>query len=149
MFLAMVVDSVLPDPLTEAVTAVLRPAGITHQAHGYGAPMWAAEVSAADPEAVAMIGPYRSRDVAEAVEATAPAGLPLIAPVATWAGVTRDDEPGCDDPARGEGTGLRLVARDTVVAARIAEHVRGGGGRALVGAGRHGYGRPLARQLGL
>jgi hypothetical protein len=33
---------------------------------------------------VALIGPYRSRDVAETVEATAPAGLPLIAPMATW-----------------------------------------------------------------
>src|SRR5262249_21869740 len=149
MFLAMVVDSVLPDPLTEAVTAVLRPAGITHQAHGYGAPMWAAEVSAADPEAVAMIGPYRSADVAEAVEATAPAGLALIAPGATWAGVTRDDEPGCDEAARHERTVLRMVARDTEVAARIAADVRAAGRRALVVAGGHDYGRQPEGQLRL
>src|SRR5689334_22652430 len=120
----MVVHSVLPEGLTDAVTAVLRPAGITHYAHGYHAPMWAAEVAAGDADATAIIGPYRSRDVAEAVEATAPAGLPLIAPVATWAGVTRDDEPGCDDdPANHRGTIVRLVARDTVVAQRIAADV--------------------------
>ena len=77
-----------------------------------------------------------SRAVAEAVEATAPAGLPLIAPVATWAGVTRDDEPGCeDDPARHGGTVLRMVARDTVVAARIAADLRAQGSEPLVIAG--------------
>ena len=72
-----------------------------------------------------MIGPVRSREVAETVEATAPAGLPLIAPMATWAGVTRDDEPGCeDDPADHRGTVFRLLARDTVVAERIATDVK-------------------------
>ena len=66
--------------------------------------MPAAEAAAADPDAVALLGPYRSRAVADAVEATAPAGLALIAPVATWAGVTREDEPGCEDePARHRG----------------------------------------------
>jgi hypothetical protein len=64
------------------------------------------------------------------------AGLPLIAPAATWAGVTRADEPGCeDDPADPCGIVLRMVARDTVVAARIAAHVREQGQRALVMAG--------------
>src|SRR4051794_7245545 len=58
-FAAMVVHSVLPEGLTDAVTAVLRPAGITHCAHGYHAPMWGAGVAAGDPEAVAVIGPYR------------------------------------------------------------------------------------------
>ena len=77
---------------------------------------------------VALVGPFRSRDVAEVVEATAPAGLPLLAPVATWAGVTRDDEPGCeDDPARHRGTVLRMLARDTEVAARLAADVRAPG----------------------
>ena len=39
--------------------------------------------------------------------------------------MTRNDEPGCeDDPAQHRGTMLRLVARDTVVAERIAGHVR-------------------------
>src|SRR3954468_5142404 len=129
---------------------MLRPAGITHIAHGYHAPMWAAEVAAGDPEAAAVIGPYRSRDVAEAVEATAPAGLPLIAPVATWAGVTRDDEPGCDDdPADHRGTVLRLFARDTVIAQRIAAHLRAEGRLAYVVAGAHGYGIQLDGQLRL
>ena len=53
------------------------------------------------------------------MEATGPAGLPLIAPMATWAGVTRSDEPGCeDDPEDHRGTVFRLLARDTEVALR-------------------------------
>src|SRR3712207_3325913 len=96
-----------------------------------------------------MIGPYRSQHVAEAVESTAPAGLPLLAPVATWAGVTRDDEPGCDDAARHLGTVLWLPARDTVVAARIAQYVRESGRRAIAVAGEHDYGRQLDGQLRL
>src|SRR4051812_41218253 len=105
----MVVHSVLPNPFSREVNAALAAAGITHVPHGYEAPVWAAEVAARDREAIALIGPFRSRDVAEAVEATAPEGLALLAPVATWAGVTRDDEPGCDDPAQHHGTILRLV----------------------------------------
>jgi ABC-type branched-subunit amino acid transport system substrate-binding protein len=105
----MVVHSALPALLESAVAEVL---GAAHVAHGDRDPMAAAEAAAAD--GLALIGPFTSRTVAEAVEATAPAGLPLIAPVATWAGVTRDDEPGCeDDPARHGGTVLRMVARDT------------------------------------
>jgi hypothetical protein len=142
-----VVHSALPDSLTAAVDEVLRAASVEHRAHGAAAPMRAAETAAADLDAVALIGPFRSADVAEAVEATAPAGLPLIAPVATWAGVTRDDEPGCDDAADHRGTVLRLVARDTVVAARIAAGLRARGERALVIAGAHDYGRQLDGQL--
>src|SRR4051812_48215441 len=112
--------------------------------------MAAAEAAAADPEAVALVGPYRSRAVAEAVEATAPGGLPLLAPAATWAGVTRDDEPGCDDdPAQHRGTLLRMIARDTEVAARLAADVRARGQRALVVAGEHDYGLQLDGQLAL
>src|SRR3954449_4588226 len=138
-----VVHSTLPDSPTAVVDEVLRAAGIEHRAHGPGAPMRAAETAAADAAAVALIGPFRSADVAEAVEATAPAGLPLIAPVATWAGVTRDDEPGCDDPARHGGTVIRIPARDTEVARRLASDVRGRGQRALVVAGDHEYGVQL------
>ena len=141
----MVVHSALP-PLLEA--AVAEELGAAHVAHGDRDPMAAAEAAAAD--GLALIGPFRSRDVAEAVEATAPAGLPLIAPVATWAGVTRDDEPGCeDDPARHGGTVLRMIARDTEVAMRIAAHVRAQGQRALVIAGEHEYGVQLDGQLRL
>lgn len=142
-----VVHSALPDGLTAVVDDVLRGAGVSHRAHGAGAPMRAASTAAADADAVALIGPFRSADVAEAVEATAPAGLPLLAPTATWAGVTRDDEPGCDDAARHRGTVLRMVARDTEVAARMAADVRASGRRALVVAGEHDYGVQLDGQL--
>jgi hypothetical protein len=141
------VHSILPPPLTEAVDAVLRAAGVPHVAHGDADPVDAAVAAASDPQAHAVIGPFRSADVSEALEATAPTGLPLFAPVATWAGVTRDDEPGCDDAARHAGTVLRMVARDTVVARRIAERLRGR--RALVIAGDHDYGLQLDGQLRL
>jgi hypothetical protein len=142
-----VVHSTLPEALTAVVDEVLRAGSIEHRAHGPDAPMRAAEAAAGDPAAVAVIGPFRSADVAEAVEATASAGLPLIAPVATWVGVTRDDEPGCDDAARHHGTVLRMVARDTEVAARIAAWVRAEGRRAFVVAGEHEYGVQLSDQL--
>jgi hypothetical protein len=125
------VHSALPDALTTAVDAALGEVG--HVAHGDADAMRAAKAAAADADAIALLGPYRSREVAEVVEATAPAELPLLAPVATWAGVTRDDEPGCDDdPARHHGTVLRMLARDTEVAARLAADVRAAGQRALV-----------------
>jgi hypothetical protein len=144
------VHTILPVPLTEAVEAVLGPAGVVHVEHGAGDHVAAATAAAGDPGALAVIGPYRSRAVADAVEVTAPAGLPLLAPVATWAGVTRDDEPGCEDhPARHEGTVFRLVARDTVVADRIARRVEAAGRRALVVAGDHEYGVQLDGQLRL
>ena len=141
------VHSVLPTALTTAVDEVLRAAGVEHVAHGRTPAVEAGVAAARDDAALALIGPYRSADVAETVEATAPAGLPLLAPVATWAGVTRDDEPGCDDAARGRGTVLRLLARDTVVAERIAGAVREAGQRALVVAGVHDYGLQLDGQL--
>jgi hypothetical protein len=145
----LVVHSALPAALGAAAGAVLHAAGVAHVAHGDAEPLAAAEAAAGDARAVALLGPFRSADVAEAVEVTAPAGLPLLAPVATWAGVTRDDEPGCDDAARHRGTVLRLVGRDTVVAARVAEHVHTSALRALVVAGAHEYGRQLDAQLRL
>jgi hypothetical protein len=143
------IHSILPRALTEVVESVLGEAGLTHVAHGDRDPVAAAEAVVADPEARAVIGPFRSRAVAEVVDVTAPAGLPLLAPVATWAGVTRSDEPGCEDPARHQSTVLRLVARDTVVAQRIAERVRSDGSRAFVVAGKHEYGAQLDGQLEL
>ena len=141
------VHSILPPAPTDAVDEVLRAAGVPHVAHGEREHV-AAATAAVDQGARAVIGPFRSRAVAEAVEVTAPAGIPLLAPVATWAGVTRDDEPGCDDhPARHGGTVLRLVARDTVVAQRIAERVRAAGQTARVIAGDHEYGLQLDGQL--
>jgi hypothetical protein len=106
----MTVYSALPERLEAVVAEVLEAAGVTHVAHGDRDMMAGAEAAAGDDGALALIGPFTSRAVANAVEATAPVGLPLIAPVATWAGVTRDDEPGCeDDPAQHRGTVLRMV----------------------------------------
>ena len=128
--------------------SVLAAAGVGHVAHGAEDPVDAGAAAASDRAAVALIGPVRSREVAETLEATAPAGLPLIAPMATWAGVTRDDEPGCeDDPADHRGTVFRLLARDTVVAERIAADVRSANRRAFVVAGNHEYGVQLDGQL--
>jgi hypothetical protein len=145
----VVVHSALPDALTAAADAVLGAAGVHHAGHGDADPVGAAVAAAEDPRARALLGPYRSADVAEALEVTAPAGLALLAPVATWAGVSRDDEPGCDDPARPQGTVFRLLARDTEVAARLAADLRLHGRRALVVAGDHDYGRQLDGQLRL
>ena len=146
---AVVVHSALPATLTAEVDRPLRAAGVEHVAHGDGHPIEAAEAAAGDARSIAVVGPYRSAHVAEAVEVTAAVGLPLLAPVATWAGVTRDDEPGCDDPARHRGTVLRLIARDTEVARRLAIDVRVAGRRAYVVAGEHRYGRQLDGQLRL
>ena len=136
----MRIHSILPETLTAAVDAVL--CGVEHIAHGEGDILGAATAAAKD--GVALIGPFRSADVAEVVEITAPAGLPLLAPTATWAGVTRMDEPvGDDDPSPHHGTVFRLVARDTEVARRLAAYVP----RARVIAGDHSYGRQLDEQL--
>jgi hypothetical protein len=143
----MVIHSALPEALETAAAAVLGDAGVEHVPHGGSEPFRAAVAAAEDPRAGALLGPFRSADVNDALAVTAPAGLALIAPVATWAGVTHDDEPGCDDAARHDGTVLRLLARDTEVAARIAADVRTGGRRAFVVAGEHEYGVQLDGQL--
>jgi Periplasmic binding protein len=141
------VHTALPDTLSAAADAVLRAGGAEPVHHGTDDAVGAAERAVADDAAVAIIGPYRSQDVAEALEVTAPAGLPLLAPAATWVGVTRDDESGSDDAPQHRGTVFRMLARDTVVAERIAAHARDGGRRALVIAGEHDYGRQLDAQL--
>jgi hypothetical protein len=145
----MTVHSVLPAALSSALAEVLAAAGVRHVVHEADDPVGAAVSAAEDPAALALVGPFRSVDVSEALAATAPAGLPLIAPVATWAGVTRDDEPGCDEAADHQGTVFRLVARDTEVATRLAADVRRSDLRALVVAGEHDYGRQLDGQLRL
>ncbi len=145
----MAVHSILPPELTRVVDEVLSAKGVPHVAHGDGDPVGAAE-RAVSAGARAVIGPWRSRAVAETLEVTAPAGLPLFAPVATWVGVTRDDEPGSDDdPADHRGTVFRLVARDTVVAERIAQRLRDSGQGARLIAGAHEYGMQVAAQLRL
>ena len=143
------VHTALPVALERAAGVVLDEAGVRHVAHGERDHVAAATAAAGDADAVALIGPFRSRAVAEAIEVTAPAGLALLAPVATWAGVTRDDEPGCDDPADHRGTVLRMVARDTEVAFRLAAHLRRTQKRALVVSGGGEYGTQLEAQLRL
>ena len=132
---------VLPDGLAAVAAGLLGDARV----HDPADPVGAAERAAADPDATALIGPFHSRDVAEVVEVTAPRRLPVLAPAATWAGVTRDDEPGCEDAARHLGTVFRMVARDTEVARRVAAFV----GEARVIAGAHDYARQLESQLTL
>jgi hypothetical protein len=130
------------------VDAVLAGAGVDHVAHGVQDPAASAQAAVADAAAVALIGPFFSTAVAEAVEVTAPAGLAVLAPVATWVGVTRRDEPaGDDDPPDARGTVLRMVARDSEVARRIAGRLRGAGHHAFVIAGEHPYGAQLQAQL--
>jgi hypothetical protein len=141
------VHSALPAALTAAVDQVLGSAGVRHVAHEERDAVEAGARAASDPSALALIGPLHSAAVAETVEATAPAGLALLAPLATWVGVTRDDEPGCEDAARHRGTVLRMVARDSVVAERIADRLRVQAKTALVVAGEHAYGRQLDEQL--
>jgi hypothetical protein len=142
------VHSILPPTLTTVVDEVLVAAGIAHVAHGDADPVGSATAAAGDPHAQVIIGPLGSRDVAEAIEASAAARLPMIAPVATWVGITRDDEPGSeDDPARHQGTIFRLVARDSVVAQRITDRIRDSKQHAFVIAGDHDYGRQLDAQL--
>jgi hypothetical protein len=110
--------------------------------------MAAAEAAAEDGGV--LIGPLRSQQVVEALEATAPAHVPLVAPAATWVGVTRSDEPfGDGEPSRSSSVVLRIIARDMVVAERIAAWVRGRGEGARVIAGDHPYGEQLASQLRL
>jgi hypothetical protein len=145
----VVVHSVLPAALTAEVESVLGGAGIAHVPHDANDPLAAGAAGAGDSAAVVLVGPLRSADVSEAVVATAPAGLPLIAPVATWAGVTRTDEPGCDGAVDHQGTVFRLLARDTEVAARLAADLRRSGRRAHVVAGHHDYGLQLDGQLSM
>jgi hypothetical protein len=141
------VHSALPSALTAAVDQVLSSAGVRHAGHEERDAVKAGARAASDPSALALIGPLHSAAVAETVEATAPAGLALLAPLATWVGVTRVDEPGCEDAARHRGTVLRMVARDSVVAERIADRLRARGETAVVVAGEHAYGRQLDEQL--
>ena len=110
--------------------------------------MRAAELAASDPEALALIGPFRSRAVAEAVEATAPVGLPLLAPVATWVGVTRFDEPAPRITRRATAAPCCGWWRATPRSRRgCAEDVRAAEQHAFVVAGEHEYGVQVDGQL--
>ena len=66
MLPVMRVHSTLPDALARAADAELRAAGLDHVAHGTADPVNAAAEAAADPQALALLGPYRSAEVAEA-----------------------------------------------------------------------------------
>ncbi|HEV8153760.1 MAG TPA: hypothetical protein VGP78_12540, partial [Solirubrobacteraceae bacterium] len=70
--MAAAVHVALPEPLSSAAAAVLATAGVEQVAHGAGDPVGAA-ATAVEAGAIALLGPFRSADVAEAVEATAPA----------------------------------------------------------------------------
>jgi hypothetical protein len=141
------VHSALPAELAREAHLILGKAGLAHVAHGDGDPVRAAEHAVEDADAVALLGPFRSAHVGEAAEVVVGTGLALLAPAATAAGVTRPDEPGGEPGSPRDGGVLRLIARDTVVAQRIAADVAGAGRRALVLAGDHEYGVQLDGQL--
>jgi hypothetical protein len=145
------VHTVLDELLTAAVGPVLDRAGLEHVPHSDGDPLRAAEQAVADEAAVALLGPFRSSSVQEASEVLVGTELALLAPVATAAAVTRPDEPG-EEPPRAPDPGatvLRMLARDTEVARRIAAELAATGRRALVVAGDHEYGAQLEAQLDL
>jgi hypothetical protein len=146
-----VVHTALDGLLAATAAAVLDAAGVEHVDHGDGDPVRAAERAAADPDAVALLGPFRSAAVQEAGEVLLGTGLALLAPAATAAAVTRPDEPGEEPPRPPDprATVLRLIARDTEVAWRIAADVAASDARAFVVAGDHEYGAQLDAQLGL
>jgi len=57
MLPVMRVHSTLPDALARAADAELRAAGLDHVAHGTADPVNAAAEAAADPQALALLGP--------------------------------------------------------------------------------------------
>ena len=123
------VHSALPEAMTRAVDVVLRVGRVPHVAHGDGDPLAAAERAAADPAALALIGPMRSADVAEARGGDRPGG-----PAGPRAG--RDVVRG-DPPRRAPRRRRRArAARRLRAALRRARH----GGR-----GAHRRGRPRGR----
>src|SRR3954463_15725966 len=98
-----VVHSTFPDALTAVVDEVLRAGGVEHRAHGPAAPVRAAETAAGDAAAVALIGPFASGGVGEAVEATAPGGPPLRARGGRGGGGARAGGPAADRAGGGVG----------------------------------------------
>ena len=82
----MTVHSALPAALTAAVAQVMSAAGVPHEAHGERDAVEAGARAASDPSALALIGPLHSAAVAETLEATASAGLALLAPLAPGLG---------------------------------------------------------------
>ena len=142
----MTVHSALPAALTAAVAQVMSAAGVPHEAHGERDAVEAGargfgSVGAGVDRPVALGGCGRDP------RGDSPRWVGAPAPLATWVGVTRDDEPGCEHAARHRGTVLRMVARDRVVAERIADRLRAQSKTALVVAGEHAYGRQLDEQL--
>jgi hypothetical protein len=143
------VHSALPADLAREADAVLTAARLTHVAHGPRDPVGAAERAVEDRDAIALLGPFRSAHVGEAAEVVVGTGLALLAPAATAANVTHPEEPGGEPGSPRDGGVLRLIARDTVVAQRIAADVAGARRRAFVLAGDHEYGVQLDGQLTL
>jgi hypothetical protein len=111
--------------------------GVEHVPHRGVVDLRAAELAASDPEAIALIGPYRSAAVAEAVEATAPVGLPLLAPVATPAA-----------GARNSGGCAAAITRRTTGEASGTPTVRGAGRSDAPARGRARRPRPQTRAAG-
>jgi hypothetical protein len=133
----MRVHSRLPDRHDRLLTRALD--GLEH------VPQSTPEAAAEDPHCGAFVGPWRSREVAEAIALLGPRGIHHIAPAATWVGLTRPDEPG-HDPGAARRTLFRIAARDTVVCAAIVGVV---GGSAQLVVDDTPYGDQIAAQLRL
>jgi hypothetical protein len=99
-----------------------------------GAPAEHARAAADDPDALAYLGDFHSRDVALSAPILAEAGLLQVAPVATWTGL-------------GGPTLVRLSPHDGVFARFVADWLaqRGVGSLLIVHDHDEGYGVPVAR----
>jgi hypothetical protein len=136
----------LPERHAAVLARTLRAAGVEHAAGS------TPEEAAADADCVAFIGPFRSWRAALAAPVLNAAGIVQVCPAATWAALTRADEPSGDDEApdlrpAGRATLVRLVPRDTEVCRRLVENAPER--RLAVVADHESYGRQLAQQLRL
>jgi hypothetical protein len=134
----MRVHSMLPARHDERLTRALGE--IDH------VPQSTPEAAMGDSGCVAFVGPWRSVEVAEAMEGLGPHGLAHLAPAATWVGLTRPDEPAGSDDKPERRTLFRLAARDMEVCRAIVSVVDG---RARLISDGSEYGSQIASQLRL
>jgi branched-chain amino acid transport system substrate-binding protein len=122
------------DLLRGAELALESAAGGAELVVARGEPAENARRAAADPDALAYLGDFHSRDVAVTAPLLGEAGLLQVAPVATWSGL-------------GGPTLVRLSPDDAAAARAIARWVAGHGVRALLVVHDHdeGYGIPVGR----
>jgi hypothetical protein len=144
----MSVHSILADALTCAAPAELAVAAITHLAHDPTEPVAAATAAAGDRNALALLSPTAQAPSLRQSRRQHRPGLALLAPKATWAGVTRRRRPGLRrrrTPPRHSPTPRRARHRRGNANRRLHAARQ----RALVIAGDHDYGHQLDGHLRL